>query len=159
MIIITALLGGGAVLLSLQLQSSKSAGVVKSKVTGLTCAESGLAIVRTTVAANYANWTAALCNPPPPRGTGSCVIGSPASEPPWLSMLSHDIDGDGTPDFVITLIDNDDEVPSNMAVNSDQDVTIVSTCVMQPDSPTRVLETVHYDIVTGTLSRKLWIHE
>lgn len=146
MIMIVSLLGGGAVLVSMQLHSTKSAGVVRARINGTMCAEAGLSAARALVIANYTSWSSALCNPPAPRGTGTCVIGSTAAEPAWLSAVSHDLDGDGVADFVLTLVDNDDEAPAtnNMAVDNDLQIYIVSTCIMNPDSPVSVSELVQF---------------
>lgn len=147
MLLSIALLGGGAVLVNLQLSSTRSAAVVSSRVKALTCADAGLATARTLVAANYAQWTAGLCNPPSPRGTGSCVIGSATAEPTWLRSpaVDHDLDDDGNDDFVLTLVDNDDESPSNnLAGDNDLQVWVVSTCTRYPDTPVQVMELVRY---------------
>lgn len=159
MIVIAALLAGGAVLLGMQLSSSRSTGVVKSSTSALHCAESGLIAGRKVVEASYAIWNSGLCNPAPPRGTGTCVIGTPASEPVWLRepAVPHDLDGDGNPDFVLTLVDNVDDSPNDPTTNSDQEVQIISTCIMYPDTPAQVTEHVRYDAVTGKLVRKLWV--
>jgi hypothetical protein len=159
MIIVVVLLAGGGVLIALQLASTRSTDVTKTGISAMHCAESGLIAGRSVVEANYAAWSAALCNPAPPRGTGTCVIGSPASEPMWLRApaVPHDLDGDGNPDFVLTLVDNDDESPSDLNTNSDQEVQIISTCIMYPEVPAQVTEHVRYDIPTGKLVRKLWL--
>jgi hypothetical protein len=126
-------------------------------MSGLSCAEAGLAAARAQTAANYATWTPSLCNPPPPRGTGVCVIGSPAAEPAWLRtpFVDHDLDNDGVDDFVLTLVDNEDA--DGMTSDSDQQVYVISTCTKYPDHQVQVSELVRYDTVTGTLSRKLWV--
>jgi len=149
MLLVLALLSGGAVLLGLQLGSTRAAGLSRVKVSALACAEAGLASVRDRIASNYAAWTMSLCNPPPPRGTGTCVIGSPASEPAFLQepLVSHDLDGDGSPDFVITLVDNDDEMPpltNNLAADNDLQVFVVSTCIANSELTRSVAELVRY---------------
>ena len=158
LIMLTALLAGGAVFVGMQMQSTQSMGLVKENITAMNCAESGLSAARNAVEANRAGWTAALCNPVPPRGTGTCVIGSPASEPVWLQApgIPHDLDGDGSPDFVLTLVDNDDETPTDPATNSDQEVQIVSTCIKYPDNRAQVTEQVRYDLATHKLVRTMW---
>jgi hypothetical protein len=146
LVIILALLGGGAVLVSMQLHATKSAGVVREKIGGTMCAEAGLAAARALVAANYQSWGPSLCNPPPPRGTGTCTIGAVASEPSWLAAVDHDLDDDGVADFVLTLVDNDDEAPAtnNMAVDNDLQVFVVATCVKNPELPVTVSELVQF---------------
>jgi hypothetical protein len=149
MLLVVSMLGGGAVLLNMQLHSSRSVAVVKQRISGQACAEAGLAAARGLVAANYSLWGPSLCNPPPPRGTGTCVIGSPTFEPVFLRSpaVDHDLDNDGTADFVLTLLDNDDEVApatNNLAVDNDLQVYIVSTCIQNPENPIRVSELVRY---------------
>lgn len=151
------LLGGGAVLLRMQLVSTRSAGVVNEEIAALNCAESGLVAARPFVLANAAGWnTASLCNTPPPRGTGACIIGSPISEPAWLAAMPHDVDGDSTNDVVITLVDNDDELPNDPTVDADQTIHIISTCSIR-GARAQVDEMVHYDAISATLTRKLWL--
>lgn len=148
LLLTVALLSGGAVFLGMQLKSSRSAGLVKQKITAEQCAEAGIVASRTTVASNYGLWSTSLCNQPAPNGTGTCVIGSSASEPTWLnaSVIDHDLDDNGTSDFVLTLIDNFDEVaPSANDATKDNDlqVWIVSTCT-SGEITTQVRELVKY---------------
>ena len=95
------------------------------------CAEAGLAAARPLVIANYKSWNDALA-----AGT----------EPSWLAALVHDLDGDGVADFTLKLVDNDDEVPAtnNPAVDNDLQVYIVSTCIMNAETPTTVSELVQF---------------
>jgi hypothetical protein len=157
LVLVIALVGGGAVLVGLQISSSRSMGIVRDSMTALNCAEAGLVAARPFVAANVAGWnTASLCNPPPPRGTGGCSIGTPLSEPAWLAPMPHDVDGDSTNDVVITLVDNDDEIPSDPTVDVDQSIHIIATCNIH-GARAQVDELVHYDAVTVRLTRKLWL--
>ncbi len=151
------LIAGGAVLLRMQLVSTQSAGVVAEEIVALNCAESGLIAARPFVTANVAGWnTASLCNPTPPRGTGGCIIGTPASEPLWLAAMPHDVDGDSINDVVITLVDNADEIPSDLTIDVDQTIHIIATCNIR-GVRAQVDELVHYDSVTTALTRKLWL--
>lgn len=142
MIVIVALLGGGAVLVGMQLHSTKSAGVSRSGMTALYCAEAGLNWARPLVAntTNYPLWNAALA-----AGT----------EPAWLAhgagVMSHDLDGDGTSDFTIILKDNNDETTGtdNPGVDNDLQIWIVSTCTMFPDNQKQVSELVRFNM-SGT---------
>lgn len=148
LLLTSALLAGGAVMLGMQLKSTRSAGLVKQKITSEQCAEAGLIAGRSAVASNYGSWTGSLCNQAPPLGTGSCVIGSAASEPAWLnaSVVDHDLDDNGTSDFVLTLIDNNDEVAptaNDPAVDNDLQVWVISTCT-SGDITTQVRELVKY---------------
>jgi hypothetical protein len=157
MIIGIALLAGGAVLIGLQMSSTRSAGITKSKLNATYCAETGLANAHGLLATNHAGWNAALCNPPPPRGTGACVIGSPAAEPSWLRApaLPHDIDGDGTDDFILTIVDNEDD--GNPLADTDDQLLLISTCVADPEAPLRLTELIRYDPVSGKISRRAWL--
>lgn len=157
LVLVVALVGGGAVLIGLQISSSRSTGIVRDDMTVLYCAEAGLIAARPFVTANVTGWnTASLCNTPPPRGTGACVIGTPISEPAWLAAMPHDIDGDGTNDVVITLVDNDDEVPNDPVVDADQTIHIIATCNLR-GVRAQIDELVHYDSTTTALIRKLWM--
>lgn len=131
LIFIVALLGGGATLVSMQLHSTKSSGVVRARISGTMCAEAGLAAARPLVIANYKSWNAALAN---------------GLEPSWLVALSHDPDGDGVADFTLKLVDNDDEAPAtnNAAVDNDLQIYIVSTCIMNAETPITVSELVQF---------------
>jgi hypothetical protein len=137
MLVIAATLAASALLTSMQSTSSHAAELTKSSLTGLYCAEAGLAAARATVIANVASWDPSL---------------GVATEPGWLSAVPHDIDGDGADDFRITLRDNDDEPANDLAHDTDQAVFIVSTCIKHPDTPTQVTE-----LVTSTGERKLWL--
>ena len=134
LLITAALIAGGAVLISIQLYSTRSTELVRSGTSALYCAEAGLSAARTTVAANYANWNAALA-----AGT----------EPTWLSAsaFTHDIDGDGVGDFSLRLVDNDDELPpatNNTAQDNDLRVFVVSTCTKYAETPKAVAELIRY---------------
>ena len=132
LVIIAALLAGGAVLVGMQLSSNRATDITRSGLTALHCAEGGLAAARPVVAANYIDWVTWL-----PAGSG---------EPTWLqapspTAIDHDLDNDGLDDFVITLKDNDDELPpapNNTTVDSDLRVFIVSTCIKFPDTPKQI---------------------
>jgi hypothetical protein len=130
MILISAMLSGAAVMVSLHLESVRGSGVTVSKVSSLYCAEAGITRARRTVAASYSQWNAAL---------GQTV------EPSWLAALDHDLDGDGVADFTLQLRDNEDEVPSNVQRDNDLSVFIVSRCTKYPDTPTEVMELVRFN--------------
>lgn len=133
MMLVTALLAGGVVLVSMQLSSNRATDVTKTGMTALHCAEAGLSAARPVVALNYTLWGAALA-----AGT----------EPLFLSTIDHDVDNDGASDFVITLIDNDDELPpavNNRLVDNDLRVFIASKCIKYPDNPKQVIELVFFN--------------
>ncbi|MDB4959005.1 MAG: hypothetical protein JWO36_6574 [Myxococcales bacterium] len=134
MILVAALFAGGAVLVSMQLGATRSTDVTRNGLSALYCAEAGLAAARPVVANNYANWSGSL-------GT--------ATEPSWLSGINHDIDGDGSADFVITLKDNDDELPpltNDLTHDNDLKIYIVSTCIKYPETPKEVRELVQFNL-------------
>ena len=138
MIIISSLLAGAAVLVSMQLASNRSSDVTRSGLASMYCAEAGLAVARNAVALNYNNWNAAL----------TAYNGVyPCAEPAWLSGLTHDIDGDGVADYQLYIKDNDDELPpapNDVKVDSDQRIFIVSLCTKYADTPKEVEELVEF---------------
>lgn len=137
LIIISSLLAGAAVVVSMQLASQRSAGLTKTGLSALYCAEAGLAAAHQTVASNYGLWNGTLLADP----TG-------ASQPAWLgnAAFSHDIDGDGVDDFVVSIRDNDDDypLPNDPTMDRDTKIYIVSTCTKYPDTPKQVEELVKY---------------
>jgi hypothetical protein len=137
MIVVAALLAGAAILTSMQTKSSHGSQINQHKISGLYCAEAGLNEAKATIISSHASWDADL-------GTGV--------EPSWLGGIQHDIDGDGANDFTITLRDNDDEDPNDLAHDTDHAVFVVSTCIKYPESPTTV--TV---LLKDTGERKLWL--
>lgn len=141
LIIIGALLSGAAILVSLQLASSRSTDLTRSGISAMYCAESGVAAARPIVAATYGSWSTAL-------GMSS---GGDLSEPAWLAsgIGDHDLDGDSVADFSVYLLDNDDELTANnRAVDSDLQVFIVSRCLKYPDTPQQVRELVLFNGAT-----------
>lgn len=129
MILMSALLSGAAVLVSMQLKATRGAGIVREKISSLHCAEAGLVGAKATIAASYGLWNASLGQ----------------TEPAWLAGIDHDLDDDGAPDFAITLRDNFDEVPEDPARDNDLTIYVVSTCTKYPDAPTEVTELVRYN--------------
>jgi len=108
MIVVSALLAGAAVLVSMTL-------------------------AQPVVIANYSQWAGSLCTTMP-----NCP------EPSWLtSGFNHDLDGDGIPDVTVYIKDNDDSDPS-LAVDTDNTIFIVSTCIKYPDTPKQVEELILY---------------
>jgi len=133
LILITALLGGTAVLVSLQLSANRSTELLRTDALASACAESGLSAARTLVTANYPLWSGSL-------GTGV--------EPTWLSSaINHDLDGDGAADFAITLADNDDELPpmtNDVVHDNDLRIFIRSRCIKYGEVPKQIVELVQY---------------
>ncbi len=140
LIVISALLAGAAVLVSMQLTSSKSTDLTKTGLSSLYCAEAGLSAARTTIAANYSSWAGSLCVSP--------NLPYNCTQPAWLSntAFSHDLDGDNVDDFMVYIKDNDDEGTGTNAPGLDNDLQIfvVSKCIKYVDSPKEVEELIKY---------------
>jgi hypothetical protein len=134
MIIIGALLAGGAVLVNLQMSSNKSMDLTRTGMTALYCAEAGLSAARPLVATNFANWAGNI-------GTGV--------EPSWLNdpAVEHDLDGDGDDDIILTLKDNADEgtAADDPTIDTDLQVFIVSKCIAFPETEKEVSELVLFN--------------
>lgn len=81
------------------------------------CAESGLAAARPIFAANVGQWNTLFSG------------GTPAG---FTYPVTGDLDGDGKPDYSVTLKDNYDEFPplaNNPQVDNDLSAIMVSTCI------------------------------
>ncbi len=133
LILVAALLAGGVVLTSMQMNSNRATEVTNTGVSAMYCAEAGLAAARTAVVANYTSWAGNL-------NTGT--------EPPWLNAIDHDIDvpADNVSDFTITLKDDDDELTGTNDLSVDQNLRIfvVSTCTKYPGTSKQVEELVRF---------------
>jgi hypothetical protein len=133
LILISALTGGAAVLVSTQLSSTRSTDLMRTGMLSVDCAEAGLAAARLTLMASYSQWGSSL-------GTGI--------EPSWLaSAIDHDLDDDGAPDFVLTLKDNDDELApavNDLLRDNDLRIFVVSRCIKYGEVPKEVEELVQY---------------
>jgi hypothetical protein len=144
LILIAALLAGAAVLVSMQVSSTRSSEVTRTGTSSLYCAEVGLAAARPVVAAHYTDWKAGgAANFTAPTATAS------PTEPSWLAsgIGVHDADGGGTgSDYIVYLIDNDDESGSAQDYMNDNDlrVFIVSRCLLYPENEKEVRELVQY---------------
>ena len=130
MIIVSALLAGAAVLVHMQMKSSRGAEMSRTMTSALHCAEAGLTAARPVVMTSYPQWNASL---------GMTV------EPAWLASVNHDIDGDNAADFRITLKDNDDDTPNDLTRDNDLTVYVLSTCIKYPDVYTQVAELVRFN--------------
>ena len=118
MVLISAILAGAAVMVSLQMGANRNSEVTRTGMTALYCAEAGLTATRATVAENRLLWPGKI-------GTGV--------EPDFLSTINHDLDADGVADFYVTLEDDDDEFPTSgtanvTTVDVNQKVFIVARC-------------------------------
>jgi type II secretory pathway pseudopilin PulG len=136
MIVMAALLAGAAVLVSLQLGSNRSTELTRTGISALYCAEAGLTASRTVIADNQSTWSSNL-------GTGT--------EPSWLtSGVEHDLDGDGSGDFIVTLEDNWDETGTDVpGTDSDGKIFVVSRCIKYPDVPREVRELITFVQITN----------
>jgi hypothetical protein len=154
MILITALLAGAGVLLSLQLSSTRSADLTRTNISAVFCAEAGLAAARPIVAENYAQLRVSLCATYR-TDPASCV------EPAWLSAAidagaTHDLDGDGDADFALYIRDNDDEAGTNdPTVDNDLRVFVSARCLMYPDTPKQVDELVEHNGSFGCIGNMI----
>jgi hypothetical protein len=141
MVILVALLGAGAVAMYVQVSDTRAAGLIKQSRDALYCAEAGLAAARGTIADNYAMWPVWL-------------DGDPSNDGPY--PLVGDIDGDGTDDYEVTIMDNDDELAGSTndpTRDNDLKVFVVSLCTKYEDStPREVLEMVSFQSM-GNLYR------
>ena len=144
LILIAALLAGAAVLVSMQVSSTRSSEVTRAGTSALYCAEVGLAAARPVVAANYTQWQAG--------GAANFTLPTATSptEPTWLAsgIGVHDANGDAAgSDYIVYLVDNDDEQGSNAQdylTDNDLRVFIVSRCLMYPENQKEVRELVQY---------------
>lgn len=140
MIVIASLLAGAAVLVSMQLASTRSSDLTRTGMEATYCAEAGLEAAQPVVAANFAGWGSALA---------ACGSGPyPCAEPSWLqSAFSHSLSGGSGSDFWIYLKDNDDELPpnpNNLQLDNDQKIFIVSRCIKYADTVKEVEELIQY---------------
>jgi hypothetical protein len=149
LIIIGALLAGGAVLVSLQLAANRSTDLTRSGMSALYCAEAGLSAARPFVAQHYTSPGTTT-----PTGWATALAASATgdlSEPDFIRTgivgaggHGHDLDGDGEPDFEIYLKDNADEgaSPNDFGRDNDLQIFIVSKCIKYPDTPKQVEELI-----------------
>ncbi|MBA3397695.1 MAG: hypothetical protein H0T89_34040 [Deltaproteobacteria bacterium] len=142
MIIIAALLGGAAVLASMQMSSNRSTELTRNGLASLYCAEAGVIAAHTAIGGSYDSWNAALAANIAADPTGRTLI-----QPAWLNntVFDHDLDNDGIDDFTVSIRDNDDELGTLQPDrDSDERVFIVSRCIKYPDTPKQVEELIHY---------------
>jgi hypothetical protein len=127
--LLVALLAAGGVALYIQMQGTKSAGMVKSSRNSLFCAEAGVIASRQTLALQYLTWPTLL-------------DGNPANDPTWYP-LTGDLDGDGVNDYEVTIRDNDDEVPpadDDPTFDNDLRVFAIGKCLRSSDASRQVTE-------------------
>jgi hypothetical protein len=148
LIIIGALIAGGAVLVSLQISSNRSTDLTRSGMSALYCAEAGLSAARPVVALNYTKPGTAT-----PDGWATALVASGTgtlTEPTWLytAIGSHDLDQppDGVDDFEVYLKDNGDESSGadDPTLDNDLQIFIVAKCKKYADTPKQVEELVQF---------------
>lgn len=138
MVLSAALLAGAAALVHVQTVSTRSAGMTRTGISAGYCAEAGLIAAHNAVAANQASWGTALA-------ASAAAAPNAPNEPAFFASLDHDIDDDGSNDFIVYLRDNNDELPpasDDQANDNDLQVYVVSRCTKYPDNPREVVELV-----------------
>jgi hypothetical protein len=145
LILISSLLAGAAVLVSMQLASTRSSDVTRTGMSATYCAEAGLSIARPIVIANYSGWGPALAASAASIGSGATPVES-AFITTNLTPAQHDLDGDSVPDFYVYIKDNDDELtsPNNLAADNDLRIFIVSRCTKYGETVKEVEELIKY---------------
>ncbi len=151
LVIVAALIAGGAALVSTQLAATRATGLTRSGMSSLYCAEAGLAAARPIVANNHPLWDAALAQSAGPDGIAN-TADDDTTEPLWLNspggIPTHEIDTVAGDDFSVYLVDNDDEPVPVASVDYDFQVFIVSKCIKYPDTPKEVRELVQFNGAT-----------
>ncbi len=133
LILISALLAGGAFAMYLQIADTRSSQYVTQSRGSLYCAEAGLSAGRHYVAARTAEWAVML-------------DGSDGNDPDGYP-IEGDLDDDGVADFRVEITDNDDEMPpldNDPLLDIDATIFMVSTCLKYPDTPRQVLEMISF---------------
>lgn len=132
-LILVALLAGGGIALYVQVSATRSTSYLISSRSALYCAEAGLAAGRRISGQNVSQW-------------GAILDGSDQNDPSWYP-ISGDLDGDSVADYVVTIRDNDDELPpkaNNPQADDDLSVFVVSRCTRYPETPREVFELVRF---------------
>lgn len=148
LILIAALLAGIAVLVSMQLTTTKSTELTRSGLAALHCADAGLAASRAQVGLSPAVATSHIAAYPFTTSATTWQV-QPTFLTTYFGTTRADLDGDGTNDFTVWIIDNDDG-DSNYAVDADSRVWLISRCTKYPDTPKEVRELIQFTSV-GTL--------
>jgi hypothetical protein len=135
LIILSGLLVAAGASVYLMTAETRSTSYTAMARRSLFCAEGGLAMARPIVAANNVTWNAVLDN-------------DPSNDPPWYPITGYlEANSTGTPDFTVTLRDNDDEpitATNDPTVDYDLQVFLVSKCTRYPEHPRTVMELVEY---------------
>lgn len=139
MIVITSLLAGAAVLVSMQLASNRSTDLTRTGLEATYCAEAGLNAAMPQVMAHPELWATALTSC---GGVYPC-----APEQSIFSGVTHAVDGGSGSDYQLYIKDNDDEYPPaplDPLHDSDLRVFIVSRCTKYGDVVKEVEALVEY---------------
>jgi type II secretory pathway pseudopilin PulG len=129
MILIAALLAGVAVLVSLQLTSTKSTETTRTGLAALHCADAGLAASRVWVGSQE-TYVKANLGGTLPNLDAYFTAANPDR---------NDIDGDGVADFTVSVFASTDV----------SRVWLVSRCIKYPDAPKEVRELIEFS-TSGT---------
>jgi len=138
LVLTSALMAGAVALVHVQTSSTRTAEMTRAGISATYCAEAGLIAARNAVAANQGSWQAALA------ASAAASPNAPA-EPAFFASVAHDLDGDGSADFIVYLRDNNDELPpadDDQASDNDLQVYVVSRCLKYSDTPREVAELV-----------------
>ena len=147
-ILIAALLAGVAVLVSMQLTTTKSTELTRSGLTALHCADAGLAAARSQLVRSQASVTAHILAYPYTTSATTWQV-QPTFLTTYFGTTRADMDGDGTNDFTVWIIDNDDG-DSNYGLDADSRVWLISRCTKYADTPKEVRELIQFS-AAGTL--------
>jgi hypothetical protein len=137
MVILAALVAGGAVALYVQTGSTRATGLTRFSRSALYCAEAGLNATRALIIDKYPDWNS--------------VLDPQIDNPAWYGatgIMGDAGDGDDDlDDWRVTIFDNDDEFPvPDPARDNDLKIFIRSECLMYPDQPRVLLELIRYDL-------------
>lgn len=123
---LAALLAVGAVMLSLQVNSTKSTALVKDSRSALYCAEAGIAFARNQLTASQSIWNDLLAGNPPAG---------------FQYPLTGDFDQDGVDDFSVTIRDDGDD--TDLTTDSNTTIIVISECTkFAGKAPATVMEVI-----------------
>ena len=137
LVILAALVAGGAVALYVQTGATRATGLTRFSRSALFCAEAGLNATRPLIHANYPTWNS--------------VLDPQIADPTWYpagGIVGDAGDGDDDlNDWRVTIFDNDDEFPTpDPTRDNDLRIFVKSECLMYTDQPRVVLELIRYDL-------------
>lgn len=157
LIIITSLLAGGAVLVSLQLASNRSADLSRTSMSSLYCAEAGLSAARAVIAATpHTSWAALLCTQTDPSLCTEGGDGPTGALNALVMGRDLDIPADGTIDVEVYIRDNDDEPGANdYSVDNDMRIFLGARCLRYPDNIKVVEELIEHNGGTSCIGNML----